>query len=335
MATLDRFHRPLADLRVSVTDRCNFRCPYCMPREVFGPAFEFLKREKLLTFEEIVRLTRLFVELGANKVRVTGGEPLMRRNLPELIQMLSAIDGLDDLTLTTNGVLLARDAEVLAEAGLGRVTVSLDSLDDAVFQAMNDVGRPVADVLAGIEAAERADLTPIKINAVVQRGVNDHTLVDLARHFKGSGHIVRFIEYMDVGNTNGWRMDEVVTAAEIHELIHGELPLEPLEPNYRGEVARRWAHADGGGEIGIIASVSQPFCGDCTRARLSPEGRFFTCLFASEGRDLRALVRSGADDDALLEALGTIWGAREDRYSEQRSEATLHQPKVEMSHIGG
>ncbi len=331
---LDTLNRPLRDLRISVTDRCNFRCVYCMPKEVFGGEFQFLEREQLLTFEEITRLARVFVTLGAEKIRLTGGEPLVRRNLEQLIAMLSSIPGVD-LTLTTNGSLLARQAQALKDAGLHRVTVSLDSLDDAVFKAMNDVEFPVAKVLEGIEAAAAVGLAPIKINMVVKRGVNEHSVVPMARHFKGTGHILRFIEYMDVGHTNGWRLDDVVSAAEIISILDTELPLEPAAPNYRGEVAKRWRYRDGSGEIGVIASVTQAFCRDCTRARLSPEGSLYTCLFGIKGFDLRALVRGGASDEELARAIGRVWHVRGDRYSEIRSEATVNLPKVEMSHIGG
>ncbi|MDE1011692.1 MAG: GTP 3',8-cyclase MoaA [Paraburkholderia fungorum] len=331
---LDTLNRPLRDLRISVTDRCNFRCVYCMPKEVFGGDFQFLEREQLLTFEEITRLTRVFVTLGAEKIRLTGGEPLVRRNLERLIAMLSPIPGVD-LTLTTNGSLLAKQAQALKDAGLQRVTVSLDSVDDAVFKAMNDVEFPVAKVLAGIEAAAAVGFAPIKINMVVKRGVNEHSIVPMARHFKGTGHILRFIEYMDVGHTNGWRLDDVVSAAEIISILDAELPLEPVAPNYRGEVANRWRYRDGSGEIGVIASVTQPFCRDCTRARLSPEGSLYTCLFGIKGFDLRALMRGGASDEELARAIGRVWQVRGDRYSEIRSAATVNLPKVEMSHIGG
>ena len=335
MALLDTMQRPMRDLRVSVTDRCNFRCVYCMPKEVFGPAFQFLERDELLTYEEIERVSRIFVANGVEKVRITGGEPLVRRDLHLLIEKLAAIEGLRDLTLTTNGALLRSQASGLRAAGLRRVTVSLDSLDDAVFRAMNDVNVGVDVVLDGIAAAAEAGLTPIKINAVVKRGLNDHTIVDLARHFHGSGHIVRFIEFMDVGNTNGWRMDHVVSAKEIVERIDAVLPLEPAEPNYRGEVARRYRYRDGGGEIGVIASITQPFCGDCTRARLSPEGEVFTCLFGATGFDLRTLIRGGASDAEIADALAMLWRARSDRYSEIRTEDTAGLDRVEMSHIGG
>ncbi|MCY3882010.1 MAG: GTP 3',8-cyclase MoaA [Dehalococcoidia bacterium] len=335
MDVRDSFDRPLRDLRVSVTDRCNFRCVYCMPKEVFGPSFQFLDREELLTYEEIVRLARLFIAHGVEKIRVTGGEPLVRRDLPLLIEQLAALDGLQDLTLTTNGALLPAQAVPLREAGLKRITVSLDSLDDATFRAMNDVEVGVDVVLAGIDAARDAGLWPIKVNAVVKRGLNDHSIVDLARHFHGTGIIVRFIEYMDVGTTNGWVLDHVVPAAEIVERIDAVLPLEPLDPNYRGEVAQRYRYRDGGGEVGVITSITQPFCGDCTRARLSPEGELFTCLFGATGFDLRALLRAGAGDDALAEAIARVWRIRNDRYSDLRTEATTDLKRVEMSHIGG
>lgn len=333
---LDRFGRPLLDLRVSVTDRCNFRCRYCMPREVFGSDFAFLPREQILSFEEIARLVRALHERGLRKLRLTGGEPLLRTGLPTLVSMLRGFPDLE-IALTTNGSLLAAQAPDLAEAGLNRVTVSLDSLGDDVFRTMNDADVPVAQVLDGIEAAAAEGLAPIKINAVVRRGVNDHTVVDLARHFQGSGHIVRFIEFMDVGASNDWRLDDVVPGAELVRTIDAALPLEPVEPTYRGEVARRWRYRDGSGEIGVITSVSQPFCGDCTRARVSAEGKLYTCLFATTGADLRETLRSG-DDAALAERLDAVWSAREDRYSELRSAATAglrEGPKIEMSYIGG
>jgi cyclic pyranopterin phosphate synthase len=332
---LDRFHRPLRDLRISVTDRCNFRCVYCMPREVFGPDYQFLRRDELLTYEEITRVARILVGLGVEKIRITGGEPLVRRDLDQLVRALRGIDGLKDLTLTTNGSLLRAQARKLAEAGLQRVTVSLDSLDDAVFRAMNDAGVGVATVLDGIEAAREARLWPIKVNAVVKRGMNEHTVVDLARHFRGTGIIVRFIEFMDVGATNGWRLEHVVTGREVVEMISREFPLEPAEANYRGEVAQRWRYTDGAGEIGVITSISQPFCGDCTRLRLSPEGELFTCLFGTKGHDLRGLLRSGASDAEIERFVAGVWRAREDRYSELRTAETAGLPKVEMSHIGG
>jgi len=331
----DTLGRPLRDLRISVTDRCNFRCVYCMPKEVFGRSYRFMDRKELLTFEEIERLVRIFVELGVEKVRVTGGEPLIRRDLERLVAGLAAIDGLD-LTLTTNGALLPQKARVLADAGLRRITVSLDSLDDAVFREMNGVDFAVSRVLAGIDAAAAAGL-PVKVNAVVKRGVNDTEVVELARHFRGTGHVLRFIEYMDVGATNGWRLDEVVPAAEIVAAVAAVFPLEPVEPAYRGEVARRWRYRDGGGEIGVIGSVTQPFCGDCTRARVSAEGRLYTCLFASRGHDLRALIRSSADDEGLRDAIAQVWTRRGDRYSELRTAQTARapEPHVEMSYIGG
>jgi GTP 3',8-cyclase len=330
----DRLGRPVRDLRISVTDRCNFRCVYCMPKEVFGRDYRFLERRELLTFEEIARTASALVALGVEKIRLTGGEPLLRRELEHLVAMLAAIPGLD-LTLTTNGSLLPQKAQALADAGLGRVTVSLDSLDDDIFGALNDVDFPVARVLAGIEAAAAAGLAPVKVNTVVKRGVNEESVLQLARYFRGTGHIVRFIEYMDVGHTNGWRMDDVVPAAEILETIGAELPLEPLPARYPGEVAERYRYLDGGGEIGVIASVTRPFCGNCTRARLSAEGRLYTCLFATRGHDVRALLRGGASDHELAAALGDVWRARTDRYSELRSAATERLPKIEMSYIGG
>ncbi len=333
MSLTDTFGRPLRDLRISVTDRCNFRCVYCMPKEVFGRDYEFLGRDELLTFEEIERIARVFVGGGVEKIRITGGEPLVRRDLPVLVEKLAALGDVD-LTLTTNGALLARVAGDLASAGLTRVTVSLDSLDDEVFRAMNDVDFPVDRVLEGIDAAAAAGL-PVKVNVVVKRGLNEGSILELARHFHGTGHTLRFIEYMDVGHTNGWRLDDVVSAADIVAAIDAELPLEPLDPAYRGEVARRHRYRDGGGEIGVIASVTQPFCGDCTRARLSADGRLYTCLFAVRGHDLRELVRGGASDDELMPAIAGIWTARQDRYSELRTAETADLPKVEMSFIGG
>ena len=335
----DLFGRPLRDLRISVTDRCNFRCPYCMPAEIFGEAYEFLPKNEILTFEEISRLASLFVDAGVNKLRITGGEPLLRVDLPKLIAQLAAIPGADDITLTTNGYLLAQQATQLAEAGLDRITVSLDSLDDEVFKRMNGRGFGTRRVLDGIGRASDAGLNPVKINAVVQKGVNDHTIVDLARHFKGTGHIVRFIEYMDVGNRNGWKLDEVVSAAEIVAMIDAELSLEPAEPNYVGEVANRWRYRDGSGEIGVIASVTQPFCADCTRARLSTDGKLYTCLFATDGVDLRGPMRQGASDSELGDIIAGGWRVRRDRYSEERTELTAAEAaartKVEMYHIGG
>jgi GTP 3',8-cyclase len=330
--TTDRLGRPLRDLRISVTDRCNFRCVYCMPKEVFGSDYRFLDRKELLTFEELERVARVFVGLGVEKLRLTGGEPLVRKDVERLIALLAPLGV--ELTLTTNASLLAAKAQRLADAGLHRITVSLDSLDDETFQAMNDVDFPVARVLEGIEAAAAAGL-PVKVNAVVKRGLNEHAILDMARYFRDSGHTLRFIEYMDVGATNGWRLDDVVPAAEIVERISAEFPLEPAEASYRGEVAKRWRYVDGAGEIGLIASVTQPFCGDCTRARVSAEGRLYTCLFGLRGHDLRALVRGGASDDELQAAVEAIWGRRTDRYSELRTEQTSALPKVEMSYIGG
>jgi cyclic pyranopterin phosphate synthase len=329
---MDVLGRPLRDLRISVTDRCNFRCVYCMPKEVFGRDYQFLPRAQLLDYEEIARLARAFVAYGVGKIRITGGEPLVRKHVELLVEMLAALDV--ELTLTTNGTLLPQKAQLLADAGLSRVTVSLDSLDDATFRAMNDVDFPVERVLEGIDAAAAAGL-PVKVNAVVKRGLNDEGIVDMARHFRGTGHILRFIEYMDVGHTNGWRMDDVVSAGEILDRIGAEFPLEPVQAAYRGEVATRWRYVDGAGEVGVIASVTQPFCGDCTRARLSAEGQLYTCLFAVRGHDLRALVRSGADDDELDAAIASIWSKRTDRYSELRSANTVDLPKIEMSYIGG
>ena len=332
----DRFSRPLHDLRISVTDRCNFRCTYCMPKELFGANYRFMPRSELLSFEEITRLAEVFVAHGVHKIRLTGGEPLLRQGLEDLVRMLSAVAGLEDLTLTTNGSLLTlQRARRLREAGLRRLTVSLDAVDDSVFSSMNDVGFSVEPVLKSIEDADRAGLAPIKINMVVKRGVNDHEIVPMAERFRGSGHIVRFIEYMDVGNTNGWRMDDVVSAREIVDTIGHVYPLRAVEPNYRGEVARRWRYVDGAGEIGVIASVTRPFCGACTRARLSAEGKLYTCLFANTGFDLRELVRSGASDEALSAAIGSLWSRRDDRYSELRSSRTPPQSRIEMSYIGG
>jgi cyclic pyranopterin phosphate synthase len=332
---VDTMQRPMHDLRVSVTDRCNFRCTYCMPKEIFNREWEFLARDALLSFEEIERLVRAAADLGVGKVRLTGGEPLLRRDLERLVEMLAAVPGIEDLTLTTNGSLLARKAQSLAAAGLNRVTVSLDSMDDTVFQAMNDVGFSVEKVLEGIEAAAAAGLTPVKVNTVVQRGVNEGSVVDLARHFKGTGHILRFIEFMDVGTTNGWRMDDVYPADRIVEDIDRVFPLDPVRPNYPGEVANRYRYRDGSGEIGVIASVTHPFCGSCTRARISAEGTLYTCLFASRGTDLRALLRDGATDEELRDALADVWRRRRDRYSEIRTAGTSTAVKIEMSYIGG
>ena len=333
---LDRFRRPLRDLRVSVTDRCNFRCPYCMPAEIYGERYEFLNKAELLTFEETARLVAVMVRLGVAKVRLTGGEPLVRAEVEKLVAMISSLDGVDDLTMTTNGYLLPRKARTLKESGLQRVTISLDSLDDDVFRAMNGRGFGTEKVLDGLKAAEDAGLVPIKINAVVQRGVNDHGIVELARYVRERGHIARFIEYMDVGNLNGWKLDHVVPADEIVAMIDAEMPLELIEPNYRGETALRYRYRDGGGEMGVIASVTKPFCGSCTRLRLSPEGQVFTCLFGAVGTDLRGPMRDGATDGELEGIVTRTWGVREDRYSEER--ASMTEPrgeKVEMYHIGG
>ena len=332
----DRLGRPMRDLRVSVTDRCNFRCPYCMPKEVYGEAYEFTPKSELLTYEEIGRLAALFVRQGVTKLRITGGEPLVRSNLDRLVAILAPLEGLEDLTLTTNGYLLAKQAKALKDAGLRRITVSLDSLDQEVFGRMSGRGLELDRVLEGIQAAEDVGLGPIKINCVVQRGVNDHTIVDLARRFKGTGCIVRFIEYMDVGNLNGWRLDEVVPAAEVVERIGGVFPIEPVEANYYGEVAGRYRYLDGDGEIGIISSVTQPFCASCTRIRLSPKGQLFTCLFGTEGKDLAGLLRSGASDEEISGVIGGIWKNRMDRYSEIRASLTAPAGrKVEMYQIGG
>jgi len=335
LPVLDSFDRPLRDLRISVTDRCSFRCTYCMPREIFGRDFAFLPPGQVLSFEEITRLTRVFLSLGVEKIRLTGGEPLIRRDLPELVAMLAPLPGLRDLTLTTNGARLPQLANALKDAGLQRVTVSLDSLDDSVFRAINGVEFPVLRVLDGIAAAQEAGLTPVKINMVVQCGVNEDSIVPMARYFHHSKCNLRFIEYMDVGATNGWRLEDVVPASEIISRIHAELPLAPLLPNYPGEVARRYRYIDGGGEIGVIASVTQPFCGGCTRARLSAEGRLYTCLFASDGFDLRAPMRGGASDTEIAALIRGLWTVRADRYSEERTEETTRQPRVEMSYIGG
>jgi GTP 3',8-cyclase len=334
----DRFGRALRDLRVSVTDRCNFRCTYCMPREVFGPDFAFLDRNELLTFEEITRVVAVTAGLGVRKVRLTGGEPLLRRDLERLVAMITPIEGIDDIAVTTNGSLLAHKAEALRAAGLRRLTVSLDSLDDVTFRAMSDVHMPVTRVLDGIAAAKAAGFETIKVNAVVKRGVNDDGLLDLARFGREQSLVVRFIEYMDVGTTNGWRLDDVVPAAEIVRRIDQELPLEPVDPAYAGEVADRYRYRDGGGEVGVISSVSAPFCSTCTRARLSAVGELYTCLFAGAGHDVRALLRGGADDAQLEAFVAGVWGARDDRYSQLRSAATPSSPqlaKVEMSYIGG
>lgn len=331
--TLDRLLRPLRDLRISVTDRCNFRCVYCMPKEVFGKDHHFLRRAELLSFEEIFRVAGVLVGQGVSKIRLTGGEPLLRTRLELLVEKLAALD--IDLTMTTNGSLLAKMAPALRSAGLTRLSVSLDALDEATFRTMADVDYSARDVLAGIDAAATAGFAPIKINMVVKRGMNDQEILPLARHFRGSGHILRFIEYMDVGTSNGWRMDDVVTAREIVERIGAEFPLEPLPGNYPGEVAKRWRYIDGAGEVGVIASVTQAFCRDCNRLRLSTDGRLFTCLFATQGHDLRTLLRGGASDDAIAERFQEIWRKRDDRYSEIRGRATILLNKIEMSYIGG
>jgi cyclic pyranopterin phosphate synthase len=336
---LDRRGRALRDLRISVTDRCNFRCTYCMPAEVFGRDYAFLPHSEVLTYEEIRRLAGVFVGLGVRKLRITGGEPLVRRALPDLIAMLAELETPDgepvDLTLTTNGSALRPLAGPLAKAGLRRITVSLDSLDDETFRRMNGVDFPVARVLDGIAAAREVGLAPIKVNMVVKRGENEASIVPMARWAREEGLVLRFIEYMDVGTSNGWRLDDVVPASEIVSAIDAELPLEPAAPAYRGEVAGRWRYRDGSGEVGVIASVTQPFCGDCTRARLSAEGKLYTCLFSAAGTDLRALLRSDASDPDLRAALERVWGDRTDRYSELRTEATSHLPRVEMFALGG
>ena len=335
MTLTDTLNRPLRDLRISVTDRCNFRCVYCMPKEVFGANYPYLRRDQILTFEEITRLARLFVGQGVRKIRLTGGEPLMRKDLPRLVTMLSGISEELDLTLTTNGSLLAAQAQALKDAGLKRVSVSLDSLDDDIFKAMNDVDFPVAKVLEGMEAAARIGLGPIKVNMVVKRGVNETSILPMARYFREKGYILRFIEYMDVGHSNGWRMDDVVSAKEIVNLISAEMPLEPVDPNYHGEVAERWQYKDRSGEVGVIASVTQAVCRTCNRARVSAEGKFYTCLFAVKGHDFKAMLRSDATDEELTQMIERIWSKRTDRYSEIRSERTGDLPKVEMSYIGG
>jgi cyclic pyranopterin phosphate synthase len=345
----DALGRPLRDLRISVTDRCNFRCSYCMPKEIFDRDYQFLPQSSLLSFEEITRTARIFVAHGVRKIRLTGGEPLLRKNVERLVAMLAELRTVDgeplDLTLTTNGSVLARKAQALKDAGLRRVTVSLDGLDDATFRAMNDVDFPVAEVLEGIAAAQHAGLGPIKVNMVVKRGTNDDQIIPMARHFRGSGIVLRFIEYMDVGATNGWRMDEVLPSAQVIERLTAEFPLEPIDPQCPGETAERWRYRDGAGEVGVISSVTQAFCHECNRARLSTEGKLFLCLFASEGHDLRALLRgrkpegSAYTDDDIAAAVGLIWQLRKDRYSElrgaQETDASAHPPRVEMHYIGG
>ncbi len=335
----DALARPIHDLRISVTDRCNFRCTYCMPKSVFDKNYEFLPQSSLLSFEEIERIVRLFVAHGVQKIRLTGGEPLLRKHIEKLIEKLASIETVEgkplDLTLTTNASILARKAQSLADAGLKRVTVSLDALDDQTFRAMNDVDFPVDDVLNGIDAAAQAGFGPVKVNMVVKAGVNEDQILPMARYFRQSGHILRFIEFMDVGASNGWQMNEVIPSAEIVRRISAEFPLEIADPNYRGEVAERWHYVDGSGEVGMISSVTQPFCGDCSRARLSTEGRLYTCLFATEGHDLRGLIRADFSDQQILAAISQLWSVRADRYSEQRSRMTPADRKIEMSYIGG
>ncbi len=332
----DGLNRPIHDLRISVTDRCNFRCVYCMPKEVFGKGYQFLSRSELLSFEEIVRIVKAFAKLGVRKIRLTGGEPLVRSELEKLVEQIAAIEKIEDISLTTNAVLLTeKRAASLRDAGLGRVNISLDALDDETFMAVNDVGVPVQKVLDGISTAAAAGFDSVKVNMVVKRGLNEHSILPMAEYFHATGQILRFIEFMDVGNTNSWKNSEVVTAAEIANLIHEQMPIEKIPPNYRGEVANRWRYLDGGGEIGIIASVSEPFCGDCSRARLSAVGKIYTCLFAADGHDLMSLIRHGISDDELAERLTTLWSRRRDRYSETRTIESVLRPKVEMSHIGG
>jgi len=332
----DHYQRPLHDLRISVIDRCNFRCVYCMPKEVYGQAFQFLPRAELLTFEEITRIAMVFARLGVKKIRLTGGEPLIRRNIEHLVAQLAAVPGIEDIAMTTNGSLLTLEkATQLRAAGLKRITVSLDALDETIFQAVNDVGFPAARVLQAIEHAAAAGLNPVKVNMVVKRGVNESQIIPMAEYFRGTGHVLRFIEYMDVGTLNGWRLDDVVSAEEILTVINRQFPLEPLPPRQPGEVARRFRYRDGGGEIGLIASVTQPFCRYCNRARLAADGQLYTCLFNGTGHDLKALVRSGASDEELADAIRQIWTVRQDRYSELRTQETRNLPKVEMFRMGG
>jgi cyclic pyranopterin phosphate synthase len=333
VAQADVRGRMMRDLRISVTDRCNFRCTYCMPKTVFGRDYPFLPRAEILAFDEILRVAQIFSQLGVRKIRLTGGEPLLRRNIEHLIEMLAAIPGLE-LTLTTNGSLLAKKAQGLRDAGLQRVTVSLDALDDVTFRKMNDVDFPVAEVLRGIEVAAQVGL-PVKVNMVVKGGTNDHAIVPMARRFHGSGHILRFIEYMDVGSSNGWKLDEVVPSAEVVRRIDAELPLAAIDPNYVGEVAERWRYRDGGGEIGVISSVTQAFCSTCTRVRLSTDGSLYTCLFAQQGHDLRAMLRGGRSDEEIIASLEAMWAVRSDNYSERRNANTPGLQKIEMSYIGG
>ncbi|MCY0863503.1 MAG: GTP 3',8-cyclase MoaA [Sulfobacillus sp.] len=332
----DRYQRPLHDLRISVIDRCNFRCVYCMPKEVYGQAFQFLPRAELLTFEEITRVATVFARLGVKKIRLTGGEPLIRRDIEHLVAQLAAIPGIEDIAMTTNGSLLTLEkATQLRAAGLKRITVSLDALDETIFQAINDVGYPAGRVLQAIEHAAAAGLNPVKVNMVVKRGVNESQIIPMAEYFRGTGHVLRFIEYMDVGTLNGWRLDDVVSAEEILTVIDRQFPLEPLPPRQPGEVARRFRYRDGGGEIGLIASVTQPFCRHCNRARLAADGQLYTCLFNGTGHDLKALIRSGASDDELADTIRQIWTVRQDRYSELRTQETRNLPKVEMFRMGG
>ncbi len=334
MTTEDKFGRPLRDLRISVTDRCNFRCSYCMPKELFGHDYEFLPREDLLTFEEIARVAQVLSTQGIRKIRLTGGEPLLRRDIEILVEMLAQIPDIE-LAMTTNASILEAKAQSLKGVGLDRITVSLDALDEETFKVMNDVDFPVQRVLDGIQAAADVGFKPLKINMVVKRGVNEKDILPMARYFHNSGHILRFIEFMDVGSTNGWRMEDVVSAQEIVNIINAKMPIEPLEPNYQGEVANRWRYKDGGGEVGVIASVTQPFCGSCTRLRLSAKGELYTCLFGINGHDLRTMIRAGATDREIADRITEIWRPRQDRYSEIRSSETTSLPKVEMSYIGG
>ena len=337
--TTDTLDRPIRDLRVSVTDRCNFRCIYCMPREIFGPGYKFVPRNDLLKLEEIARITRLFAGHGVRKVRITGGEPMIRRNLERLIEMLRDIDGITDISMTTNASMLTlKRAQSLRAAGLSRINISLDAIDEQTFQRINDVDFPVAKVLEGIDNAHAAGFDAVKVNAVIRRGYNEHSILPLAQHFHGTGTVLRFIEFMDVGTTNKWNLEEVIPAAELVEIIDKEMPIESLQPNYSGEVAKRWRYSDGGGEVGFITSVTQSFCGDCSRARLSAVGKVYTCLFAATGQDLRGMLRAGASDEELSRLIGRIWSQREDRYSELRGQIPVTAetpPRVEMSHIGG
>ncbi|HIN17950.1 MAG TPA: GTP 3',8-cyclase MoaA [Gammaproteobacteria bacterium] len=337
--TTDTLDRPIRDLRVSVTDRCNFRCIYCMPREIFGSGYKFVPRNDLLKLEEIARITRLFAGHGVRKVRITGGEPMIRRNLERLIEMLRDIDGITDISMTTNASMLTlKRAQSLRAAGLSRINISLDAIDEQTFQRINDVDFPVAKVLEGIDNAHAAGFDAVKVNAVIRRGYNEHSILPLAQHFHGTGTVLRFIEFMDVGTTNKWSLEEVIPAAELVEIIDKEMPIESLQPNYSDEVAKRWRYSDGGGEVGFIPSVTQSFCGDCSRARLSAVGKVYTCLFAATGQDLRGMLRAGASDEELSRLIGRIWSQREDRYSELRGQIPVTAetpPRVEMSHIGG